>query len=619
MSASVKTRSRVSRWLPIVTAAGMVANAVRLRRNAHGLVALQPDQAPVSAKHRFLTAAGVDLDELTRRAASAFARTHALEVVDLVPGDLPTEPALDLLRGLDPRTYRGRRFAPGRGACHALLVDAEVLERAGITQVSDWDPVELAEVTVRLKLYASTTFDVAVAAGLRARDDERSIHAGLRRAAEVRMGSDVLLVAGPPVAYAGLLVGTLLNPLWGAVSLAAFGIQPALVLAGSALHPRDRGASAGFTRVVTRPSKWLRLVTGAQPAPPPDPIEERRPAYAADLAAGIERFFEPRRGTCPWCDSPDVEVRVVSPDHIQHKPGKFVLEQCNRCAHVFQNPRLTPEGLDFYYRDFYDGIGAKLIENTFEAGHSGYAARVAMVTAQTAPRTWLDVGTGLAHFCATARDILPGTEFDGLDRGDNVEEAERRRWVRRGYRGMFPELADDIAGRYDVVSMHHYLEHTRDPFEELSAAAKVLDTGGYLLIEVPDPESPFGRLLGDWWMPWLQPQHQHLIPCDNLVHALADRGLTTVDIHRAEANQAGDLALAILLVVNGFAHDRHLPWLPDTPERAHALRVAGRLAGVALAAPVGGVAMLADLAYGNYIRRTGGVGSIYRVLARKDS
>ena len=33
----------------------------------------------------------------------------------------------------------------------------------------------------------------------------------------------------------------------------------------------------------------------------------------------------------------------------------FTLEQCGDCGHVFQNPRLTPEGLEFYYRDFYDG------------------------------------------------------------------------------------------------------------------------------------------------------------------------------------------------------------------------------------------------------------------------
>ena len=43
---------------------------------------------------------------------------------------------------------------------------------------------------------------------------------------------------------------------------------------------------------------------------------------------------------------------------------------------------------------------------------------------------------------------------------------------------MFPELAPTMAGAYDVVSMHHYLEHTREPNDELKAARRVLRPGG---------------------------------------------------------------------------------------------------------------------------------------------
>jgi hypothetical protein len=84
-----------------------------------------------------------------------------------------------------------------------------------------------------------------------------------------------------------------------------------------------------------------------------DPFEARRAYYQTELARGVGRFLEPRRDTCPWCGSTDLSVRLWTSDLTQRKPGRFTLEQCGTCRHIFQNPRLTPAGLDFYYRDFY--------------------------------------------------------------------------------------------------------------------------------------------------------------------------------------------------------------------------------------------------------------------------
>jgi hypothetical protein len=345
-----------------------------------------------------------------------------------------------------------------------------------------------------------------------------------------------------------------------------------------------------------------------------DPFEARRPYYQAELAGGVERFLEPRRDTCPWCGSTELSVRLRTSDLIQHKPGRFTLEQCGACRHIFQNPRLTPAGLNFYYRDFYDGLGQELMERTFNAGGPSYRGRIDMLKRFTTPTRWLDVGAGHGHFCRSAREVWPDTVFDGLDLSVSVEEAQRRGWIDHCYQGEFVALADELAGRYDVISMHHYLEHTREPFDELDAVAKVLPASSYLLIELPDPESSFGHVLGRWWMPWFQPQHQHMIPVRNLVQALTDRGFSAVAIERGAAHQGGELLLSLALALIAVAPDPRLPWLAAEPTRWRRFR---HTTVWAVSLPLLVLTYLLDKLLREIVRRTRG-GNAYRVLARKD-
>jgi SAM-dependent methyltransferase len=345
-----------------------------------------------------------------------------------------------------------------------------------------------------------------------------------------------------------------------------------------------------------------------------DPFEARRASYQAELARGVERFLEPRRETCPWCGSTDLSVRLRTSDLIQRKPGRFTLEQCETCRHIFQNPRLTPAGLDFYYRDFYDGLGQKQTEEVFNTAGRSYQGRADMLKSFTTPKAWLDVGAGHGHFCKHAREVWPDTVFDGLDQSVSVEEAQRRGWIDHGYRGEFIALTNELAGRYDVVSMHHYLEHTREPLDELDAAAKILPAGSHLLIELPDPESSFGRALGRWWLPWFQPQHQHLIPVRNLVRALTDRGFSAVAIERGPAHQGVDLFFGLVLALIALAPDPRLPWLATEPTGWRRLR---HSTVWAVGRPLLVITHLLDELLRQVVRRTRG-GNTYRVLARKD-
>jgi SAM-dependent methyltransferase len=595
--------------LPALMLVGFVLNGLRLRARASALPVLPPSSEPVGLQHRFVTAAGVDLDCDTRRAASAYAEFEGLEVVDLVPARLPTGRAFDLTRMVDPPAYRKARLAPGRGAFHALLVDVGVAERAGVTRFEGLDPVEIAELTVRLKRYACASTALVVAPGLAARPDVPGQRLAVLRA--IYGAGSRLVVALPVLVYALLIAGVVVAPVWGLAAVVAYCAQPYLAFAGGPLRPRDLHWNA-LLRVLAEPVRWFGTVTGRwRPAAKPDPYPELVAAYAREIADGTERFFEPRRESCPWCGSANLAVRLRTGDLIQRKPGRFTLERCKDCRHVFQNPRLSIAGLDYYYRDFYDGLGEEQTEFLFGTSGRAYTGRAEMVRPFTTPRAWLDVGAGHGHFCNLAKDSWPDTVFDGLDMSESIEEAARRRWVGAGHRGMFPDLAGELAGRYDVVSMHHYLEHTREPLEELDAAAKVLHAGGHLLIEVPNPSSRLGGLFGKFWVPYFQPQHQHLIPLDNLVRALTERGFQVVAIDRGSAHQPADLTGALALAVNAGAPNPRQPWLPQPPARWRTWR---NHATMTVALPLFLITLTLDQLLGLAVRRTKG-GNAYRLLA----
>jgi SAM-dependent methyltransferase len=604
----------VRRAVQAVLLAGLVIDTAKLRRRVAGLRVLTDAPQPADDRYRMLTADGVRVDPATLNAARAHAQAEGLTVLDLVPHDLPVAQALDLLREVDPATYRTDRLVAGRGASHAVLADDRVLRAAEVTPDERGHAApELAAAMVQLKLHAPASTDLAIAPRL---TSHPNIGAQGPEIVAALHGAATEFTLVPRLAWvATLLTSGLFGPAWAAAALGAWSAQPLVVFAGSrSLKPVDLW-SYSATRVVKEPQRLLTARRAAQrlTMTEADPIELRRPAYQADLANGTERFFEPEATCCPWCGSTDLRLRLRTTDLLQHKPGQFRLDQCQACGHIFQNPRLNADGLEFYYRDFYDGLGEEWAALLLGGNGTKYRSRAETLKPFEEPTSWLDVGTGHGHFCNVAREMWPRTTFDGLDMGEGIKLAEHRGWVQRGYRGNFTDLAPTMAAAYDVISMFHYLEHTPDPQRELAAARTALRPGGHLLIEVPDPESRWPTLLGKWWVPWLQPQHLHLIPVANLRRRLEELGFTVVLEQHAEAHIPADLVAAVWMALNAAAPKESLPWLPHPPSR---LRRLIRTGVITAGLPMLSSAALVDRMIEPIGRRIG-LSNAYRVLARK--
>ncbi|HZS93360.1 MAG TPA: hypothetical protein VFA78_01055, partial [Chloroflexota bacterium] len=389
-----------------IAAAIYVVQALRLRNHASSLRLVEageavavPDERPARIWH-WILADGVSVPPSARRAVETYAESEALDVVDIVPRDLPPEQALRLLTWSSPSGYRSRHFAEPMTSLQAILVEDATLERSGMRETAlsgCHDPIAMQQLATALVPAAATSKDIVVANGVRAVAEDpfrRRAYLRTRFGPMLEPLSGLALLA-PVVRLAFLAAGLILSPIAGSGALLAWCLQPFLALVGTPLRPRGLWWRSLF-RWLVAPVTLVRVFAGpSRPDPDVDPredLEALRPVYTELLAHGTERFFEQRRSDCPMCGCTLLRVVARTRDLMQRKPGRFVLERCCGCRHVFQNPRLTPEGLDFYYRDFYEGLGREILDALFASELSAYRTRASMLDGLAKPSRWLDVG-----------------------------------------------------------------------------------------------------------------------------------------------------------------------------------------------------------------------------------
>ncbi len=133
---------------------------------------------------------------------------------------------------------------------------------------------------------------------------------------------------------------------------------------------------------------------------------------------------------------------------------------------------------------------------------------------------------------------------------------------------------------------------------------------------MPDPEWRLAKVLGAYWVSWLQPQHQHLVPIGNLKDTLLERGFTPIAERRGAAHQGNDFMGAAALVIAALWPDVRSPW---TTRRPTIVRRVQGAAAVVVGTPVLAIGIVLDLLTSPVVRRGKGRGNAYRVLARKDA
>ena len=236
---------------------------------------------------------------------------------------------------------------------------------------------------------------------------------------------------------------------------------------------------------------------------------------------------------CPYCGDRTCSHFIDAEDDLTGKPGTFSFVQCSACNLVYQNPRLNIDKIKDYYDDEYIAHRKSnnwgILTRFFNATMDQLDRRKAAITCRHAELNGaselLDVGCGAGSFLRwmhlNYQVAAAGVDFIDLSGRPGFEDIDFR--CNLFYQAGFED------GRFDAVTMWHFLEHDYDPMRSLHEAHVVLKDRGILVIEVPRLDSVSFGMYGDRWPGLQAPQHTALYTREALERFVTSAGFTIVE------------------------------------------------------------------------------------------
>lgn len=236
---------------------------------------------------------------------------------------------------------------------------------------------------------------------------------------------------------------------------------------------------------------------------------------------------------CDSCNSTQATHFIDAEDDLTGKPGRFRFVRCDDCGLVYQNPRIPAAAIGAWYDDEYIahrkqtdfGVFTPLYRWAMDRHDRRKLALVRRYVALDAQRSVLDLGCGAGTFLAKVAQET-GARVTGVD----FKDLSHLPWMQAvDFRCGRPQDQRFDAGRFDLITLWHFLEHDYEPLRTLAQAREWLAPGGRMVIEVPRLDSLSFKLFGDRWPGLQAPQHTMAFDRERLHAMMGKAGLRIVD------------------------------------------------------------------------------------------
>jgi 2-polyprenyl-3-methyl-5-hydroxy-6-metoxy-1,4-benzoquinol methylase len=190
--------------------------------------------------------------------------------------------------------------------------------------------------------------------------------------------------------------------------------------------------------------------------------------------------------TCPVCHAEACSVY----ERFGYKL-KFTYVRCKICRTVYQNPRpiYNSQFVEEAYEDYADGRWYHDVVGYYEKNALQFDKEIDEILLYDRKNTaMLDIGPGVGLFLFSAKKKYPVCNAIEISR--NLSRIIEQKLGVSVYTGTFETF--DAGRKFSCINMSHVIEHVPNPNQWLQKAISLLDTGGILVVDVPN------------WFSWAQ-------------------------------------------------------------------------------------------------------------------
>ena len=184
---------------------------------------------------------------------------------------------------------------------------------------------------------------------------------------------------------------------------------------------------------------------------------------------------------CDFCGSPLYREKRRYTRRLGIEQTRFRVIKCRGCGLVCLFPRPTDAEQVAIYDRYTEKGDRVTVEDIRRQGV--YDVKISRLRQLAPGRRLLDVGAGLGTFVRMASEA----DFEALGIEYEIEQCEQALALNgvKLRHGLLEDVWREL-GEFDVVHLHHVLEHTYSPRRILEIVHNLLRPGGVLLVEVPN-------------------------------------------------------------------------------------------------------------------------------------